>query len=223
MPCPTPTVPCDATNSADLSPLPPLLSGIASFTFWHRARPSRLNRQFQEATIFPIVQSYLAKLEAIAVAIMLVPPPNYGMVEDNFYRSGQPDQLNFPFLEKLGLKSVIWLAPEEPEPGFLDFCVDQNIQLHHLGVLYSTNSWDPITEEVVLQALHLLVQPATYPVLVMCNLGRHRTGTVIGCFRKLQRWNLSAILEEYRRYAGPKVRVMNEQFIELFDEELVFG
>ncbi|EST04491.1 Protein-tyrosine phosphatase, SIW14-like protein [Kalmanozyma brasiliensis GHG001] len=155
---------------------------------------------------------------------MLVPPPNYGMVEENFYRSGQPDQLNFPFLEKLGLKSVIWLAPEEPEPGFLDFCVDQNIELHHLGVLYSTNAWDPITEEVVLQALHLLVQPTTYPVLVMCNLGRHRTGTVVGCFRKLQRWNLSAILEEYRRFVGgQKYRILNEQFIELFDEELVFG
>ena len=83
--------------------------------------------------------------------------------------------------------------------------------MHHLGVLYSTNAWDPITEEIVLQALHLLVQPSTYPCLVMCNLGRHRTGTVIGCLRKLQ------------RFAGPKVRVMNEQFIELFDEELVFG
>ena len=77
--------------------------------------------------------------------------------------------------------------------------------MHHLGVLYSTNAWDPITEEIVLQALHLLVQPSTYPCLVMCNLGRHRTGTVIGCLRKLQHWNLSAILEEYRRFAGPKV------------------
>lgn len=39
------------------------------------------------------------------------------MVEESLYRSGQPDQLNLPFLEKLGLKSVIWLAPEEPEVG----------------------------------------------------------------------------------------------------------
>lgn len=93
----------------------------------------------------------------------------------------------------------------------LDFCLSHNIKLHHLGVLYSTNAWDPITEDIVLQALHLLVQPSTYPVLVMCNLGRHRTGTVIGCLRKLQKWCLSAILEEYRRYAGQKVRVMNEQ------------
>lgn len=93
----------------------------------------------------------------------------------------------------------------------VDFCLSHEIKLHHLGVLYSTNSWDPITEDIVLKALHLLVQPSTYPVLVMCNLGRHRTGTVIGCLRKLQKWCLSAILEEYRRYAGQKVRVMNEQ------------
>ena len=42
-------------------------------------------------------------------------------------------------------------------------------------------------------------------------MGRHRSGTVVGCYRKLQRWALSSILEEYRRYAGMKVRVLNEQ------------
>jgi hypothetical protein len=30
-------------------------------------------------------------------------------------------------------------------------------------------------------------------------------GTVIGCMRKLQRWNLTAIFEEYQRYAAGKV------------------
>jgi len=47
------------------------------------------------------------------------------------------------------------------------------------------------------------------------------TGTVIGCLRKLQRWNLVSIFEEYRRYAGTKVSLLNEQFIELFDTELL--
>ena len=32
------------------------------------------------------------------------------MVEDGLYRSGQPSELSFPFLEKLRLKSIIWLA-----------------------------------------------------------------------------------------------------------------
>ena len=58
-------------------------------------------------------------------------------------------------------------------------------------------------------------------MIVMCSQGRHRTGTVVGCLRKLQRWNLTSIFEEYRRFAGPRVRVLSEQFIELFDIELV--
>lgn len=36
------------------------------------------------------------------------------MVEEDLYRSGQPNELNFPFLEKLKLRSVVWLATEEP-------------------------------------------------------------------------------------------------------------
>ena len=69
----------------------------------------------------------------------------------------------------------------------------------------------PPPEPLIIHALTLLLQPQTFPVLVCCNMGRHRTGTVVGCYRKLQRWALSSILEEYRRYAGMKVRVLNEQ------------
>lgn len=31
-----------------------------------------------------------------------------------FYRSAQPSELNFSFLEKLNLRSVIWVGAEEP-------------------------------------------------------------------------------------------------------------
>lgn len=58
----------------------------------------------------------------------------------------------------------------------LDFIDDQEIQLHHLGVVSSVNAWDPITEEAVLQALDLILNPTNYPMMIMCNLGRHRTG-----------------------------------------------
>jgi len=103
-----------------------------------------------------------------------------------------------------------------------------------------------MSEDVVLKALHIILDQGTYPLIVMCGLGRHPTGiklililigintnnqsfqkkkkkkgTVIGCLRKLQRWSLTSIFEEYRRFAGSKVRVLNEQFIELFDTDLV--
>ncbi|KAK4056647.1 tyrosine-protein phosphatase required for protection against superoxide stress (By similarity) [Microbotryomycetes sp. JL221] len=146
---------------------------------------------------------------------MLIPPLNFGMIEDGLYRSSQPLELNFPFVEKLKLKTMVWLAPEDPSHRFLNFVDDQQIKLHHLRVDNAVN-YDPITEEVVLQALDIIINKDNAPLMIMCNLGRHRTGTVVGIFRKLQRWNLASILEEYRRYAGPKVRVLNEQFIELF-------
>ena len=151
-----------------------------------------------------------------------MPPQNFGMVELDLYRSGHPNELNFPFLEKLHLRTVIHLAPDELPSSLLTWLEDQGINLIHLGDDVGRRSpWKPVSEETVLEGLHVLLDPSAYPLLVMCNLGRHRTGTMIGCLRKLQGWNLTSILEEYRRHAGSKFRQLNEQFIELFDTDLV--
>ncbi|GMF05726.1 unnamed protein product [[Candida] boidinii] len=49
-------------------------------------------------------------------------------------------------------------------------------------------------------------------------MGRHRTGTVIGCLRKLQGWNLASVSEEYRRFTGIRGgRILVELLIEAFD------
>ena len=39
---------------------------------------------------------------------------NFGSVEEDLYRCGQPNEVNFPFLERLQLKSVVFLSPEDP-------------------------------------------------------------------------------------------------------------
>lgn len=57
----------------------------------------------------------------------------------------------------------------------------------------------------VLKALDHILDTSNYPLHIMCHLGRHQTGTVVGCLRKLQRWNLTAVFEEYRSFAGDKV------------------
>ncbi len=43
----------------------------------------------------------------------------------------------------------------------------------------------------------------------------------MACLRKLQRWNLTSIFDEYRRFTKNVSRVQNEQFIELFDIDLI--
>jgi len=79
----------------------------------------------------------------------------------------------------------------------------------------------PVSEDVVLRALREVVDATKYPILITDIYGKHRTGTVVACLRKLQRWNLTSIFEEYRRFAGHKRRPQNEQFIELFDIDQV--
>eukprot|EP00668_Euglena_longa_P029440 GGOE01036788.1.p2 GENE.GGOE01036788.1~~GGOE01036788.1.p2 ORF type:complete len:164 (+),score=43.30 GGOE01036788.1:26-517(+) len=151
-----------------------------------------------------------------------VPPINFGYVEAQIFRSGQPEERNFPFIETLRLHTVIFLSPDLPSHAFQDFLQEHAIRLEHLVPADSAErSSEMVTEGTVVAALRILLDPGWYPVLVCCSVGRHRTGTVMGCLRKLQNWNLTSILAEYRRFAGNKHRLENEQFIELFDTELI--
>ncbi|MBW0530959.1 hypothetical protein O181_070674 [Austropuccinia psidii MF-1] len=149
-------------------------------------------------------------------ALKLVPPPNFGFVEGSLFRSGEPAELSFDFLKRLNLKTLIWLAPKPPAIRFQQFLNQNHLQFHDLGIQHAA-SLDALTEESVTLALQLILNPNIYPLMIMCGGGSHRTGTVIGCFRKLQGWNLASIFEEYRRYAGAQHHIMNEQFIEFYD------
>lgn len=40
----------------------------------------------------------------------LIPPFNFCHVEDGLYRAAEPTAMNFPFIEQLQLRSVIWLG-----------------------------------------------------------------------------------------------------------------
>ena len=79
----------------------------------------------------------------------------------------------------------------------------------------------------MISALSLLLSPSALPILVSCSSGHWLTGTVIGCWRKVCGWSLSSISAEYRRFGTGGDDAgrggMNEQFIELFDTELVQG
>ncbi len=80
----------------------------------------------------------------------------------------------------------------------------------------------PFAEELVTESLTILSDKSSYPILVTCKTGKYLTGVVIACLRKLQRWALISIYEEYRRFAGnSRFQQQHEQFIELFDTDLI--
>ena len=46
----------------------------------------------------------------------------------------------------------------------------------YIEFVYAIETKDPISEQVVIQSLELILDRRNYPLIVMCNLGRHRTG-----------------------------------------------
>ena len=86
-----------------------------------------------------------------------------------------------------------------------------------------------ISEETIAQALSVLLDKRNHPsikhpvtlVLIHCNKGKHRTGGLVGCLRKMLHWSFVSIFDEYRRFSHPKSRQMDQQFIELFDTCMV--
>jgi hypothetical protein len=70
-------------------------------------------------------------------------------------------------------------------------------------------------------AILFALNPQNHPVYIHCNQGRHRTGCVVACIRKIQQWPMDEILEEYNTYAHPKPREGDIQLIKDFDPECV--
>lgn len=155
--------------------------------------------------------------------VRIIPPLNFCPVEKQLYRSGQPSIINQSFLQDLNLKTILWLASEEPQEDFLDYCSMNNIAIEFVGLIneytyQNVNPWDALSEGTIRKALELICNRENYPLLVCCGMGRHRTGTVIGCLRRLQGWNLASVSEEYRRFTGARGgRIMVELLIESFD------
>ncbi|KAK9461974.1 protein-tyrosine phosphatase [Lipomyces oligophaga] len=81
----------------------------------------------------------------------------------------------------------------------------------------TANPWDQLPEAAIVRSLEIIANKDNYPLLVCGGMGRHRTGTVIGCLRRVQNWNLASVSEEYRRFAGSRKRVLIELHIEAFD------
>ncbi|CAN0292985.1 unnamed protein product, partial [Ectocarpus sp. 8 AP-2014] len=87
---------------------------------------------------------------------MFFPPVSFGLVEEGLYRSALPNEINYPFLERLGLKTIIYLYPDDDiDAQLVSFLEDQDVTLVSLGEHDDkrNKSWAPVGEEIVLAAL----------------------------------------------------------------------
>ncbi|XP_010522370.1 PREDICTED: probable tyrosine-protein phosphatase At1g05000 isoform X1 [Tarenaya hassleriana] len=85
------------------------------------------------------------------------------------------------------------------------------------GISITLEPFVNIPDDRIREALKVLLDEKNRPALIHCNRGKHRTGCLVGCLRKLQKWCLTSIFDEYQRFAAAKARVSDQRFMELFD------
>ncbi|KAL5578737.1 hypothetical protein UlMin_011179 [Ulmus minor] len=148
---------------------------------------------------------------------LFVPPLNFAMVDNGVFRSGFPGSANFSFLQSLGIRSIVYLCPEPYPEANNEFLKANGISLYQFPMENCQEPFVNISEETIREALKLVIDVKNHPVLIHCKRGKHRTGCLVGCLRRLQRWCLSSIFDEYQRFAAAKARVSDQRFIERFD------
>ncbi|BEI80737.1 hypothetical protein CcaverHIS002_0112660 [Cutaneotrichosporon cavernicola] len=157
-------------------------------------------------------------------ASLIQVPECFAIVEPGVYRCASPTSSQVPFLQSLGLRTIISLTPEHPARQLVLFVRASGVEFVHLGsaLFQPQNDWRPLNDEIVKSALEMILDVRSHPVLVIDPLGIHQTGVVFGCLRMLQGWNFASALSEYRAHSGPtKHRYCDETYIEFFDPDLI--
>lgn len=148
----------------------------------------------------------------------ITPPENFSPIVNNIYRSSFPQPQNLSFLKRLKLKSILSLMPEDYPELQQEFLQHENIKLFQLGMSGNKEPFVNISPTLITEAVKIIIDPKNQPILIHCNRGKHRTGCLVGVLRRLQNWSLTIIFDEYRKFAAPKERPMDLQFIELYDD-----
>jgi len=115
--------------------------------------------------------------------LLYSPPSNFGMVTHNLYRSSFPQRENFPFLRKLGLKSVLYspiiavskrrtLVQEEYPTENSTFLESAGIRFFQFPIPANKEPFVVIPDISIIGALETILDKRNHPILVHCNAGK---------------------------------------------------
>ena len=121
---------------------------------------------------------------------------NFGKINSNYYRGAQPDDRDYKDLAALGVRTVIDLTRDgrANEPRLVE---QAGMRFYRIPM---TTTEKP-SEAAVAQFLKLVNDPASQPVFVHCQGGRHRTGVMTAVYRMTQdSWSAERAYQEMKQY-----------------------
>ena len=117
--------------------------------------------------------------------------PNLHKISDTLYRSAQPTAEGMANLKALGIKTIINLRSFHSDK---DEIGNKGLDYQHIHM----KAWHPEIEDAV-RFLKIVTDPKRTPVLVHCQHGADRTGTMCALYRvAVQGWTKEDALKEMR-------------------------
>ena len=127
--------------------------------------------------------------EPWAQPITLEGAPNLYKISDDLYRSAQPTALGFKQLKDKGIHTIINLRSFHSDRSEVD---DIGLGYEHIYM----KAWHPEQEDAV-RFLQIVTNPKRTPVLVHCQHGADRTGTMVAIYRiVVQGWTKEQAIQE---------------------------
>ncbi|GAA5829658.1 hypothetical protein JCM11251_000238 [Rhodosporidiobolus azoricus] len=130
----------------------------------------------------------------------LYPPLNFALVVPGVYRSGHPNKRNFPFLDSLRLKSIMYLCTDDYKPDTHTYALEKELHIFHLRIDVSKDPTVEVDEGLVKQALELVLDSRNLPILIHDNKGRLLPSLLSAIIRLICGWTFDAALSEYRLF-----------------------
>ena len=115
--------------------------------------------------------------------------PNLHKISDTLYRSAQPSAEGMRNLRAIGVQTVVNLRSFHSDR---DEIGDTGLAYEHIYM----KAWHPEEDDAV-RFLQIVANPRRYPVLVHCQHGADRTGTMCALYRvAVQGWSKEEAIEE---------------------------
>ena len=121
---------------------------------------------------------------------------NFGQIDPGYYRGAQPKGTDYADLRSLGVKTIIDLT-EDGDPAEAGIVQNLGMKFYRLEM---TTRETPSAEKIA-QFLKIVNDPASQPVYVHCQGGRHRTGVMTAIHRMTDDgWSADRAFSEMKQF-----------------------
>ena len=122
--------------------------------------------------------------------------PNFGKVDNHYYRGAQPKGDEYHQLAAIGVKTIVDLRNDAKD--------DARSEALRAGLRYINfpmSDKDYPRPDAAQRFLAIVNNPASWPVYVHCHGGRHRTGAMTAVYRMADDgWDVDRAYQEMKQY-----------------------